>query len=92
MQLGGLAIKAFLPSLLSQIEGGVLEDYLIKLRYDFCKDLCDDETVEILQTMEKNNGIDVAMIHIVALDECRCVRVLKSYTVQQLLELIKTKL
>ena len=89
---GKLALKAALPSLLSQLEGGVLETFLIDLRVDFLDRCIDGETVELLQTMEKVNGQNVAMLNVVALDESCCVRVIKQYTIQELIELLKTKI
>jgi len=89
---GKLALKAALPSLLSQLEGGVLETFLIDLRADFLDRCIDGETVELLQTMEKVNGQNVAMLNVVALDENCCVRVIKQYTIQELIEILKTKI
>jgi hypothetical protein len=92
--IGKLALKAALPSLLSQLDGGVLENFLIDLRSDYFKHCADGETVEFLQTMEtdENTGLEIAMLNVVALDENCCVRVIKQYTVKELIELIKTKL
>ena len=89
---GKLALKAALPSLLSQLEGGVLEEFLLGLRSEYYDQCFEGETVELLQTMERVNGKDVAMLNIVALDDRCCVRLIKQYTFQQLLELIKTKI
>jgi len=89
---GKLALKVALPSLLSQLEGGVLENFLIGLREDYAEQCIDGETVEFLQTMENVNGQDVAMINVIALDESCCVRVIKRYTIQEIIELLKTKL
>lgn len=89
---GKLALKAALPSLLSQLEGGVLEDFLLGLRADYAECCIDAETVELLQTMEKVNGQDVAMLNVVALDENCCVRVIKQYTIKELIEFLKTKI
>ncbi|MDR0205755.1 MAG: hypothetical protein LBI45_00615 [Bacteroidales bacterium] len=89
---GKLALKAALPSLLSQLEGGVLEDFLLGLRADYAECCIDAETVELLQTMEKVNGQDVAMLNVVALDENCCVRMIKQYTIKELIEFLKTKI
>jgi hypothetical protein len=89
---GKLALKAALPSLLSQLEGGVLEEFLFALRSEYYEHCYEGETVELLQTMEKENGQDVAMLSVVALDENCCVRVIKQYTIQELVELLKTKI
>ena len=91
---GKLALKAALPSLLSQIEGGVLENFLLDLRADYFDNCIDGETVEFLQTMEFDNrtGLDVAMLNVVALDENCCVRVICKYTFKEIIEIIKTKI
>jgi len=89
---GKLALKAALPSLLSQLDGGVLENFLIDLREDYAEYCVEGETVEFLQTMENIHGIEIAMLNVVALDENCCVRVIKTYTIKELIEIIKEKI
>ena len=85
-------IKSLLPTFLTQLENGTVDNFLIALREDYLEDLQDDETVEILQTMETVNGFDVAMLNIVALNANCCVRVIKQFTLKELVDIIKDKI
>jgi len=85
-------LKPYLPNWLSQLEGGVLEELLFGLREEHLKDCVEGETVELLQTMECINGIDVAMLNVVALDENCCVRLIKGYKFIEVLKVLFEKI
>ena len=85
-------IRTLLPTFFTQLENGVVDDFLTQLREDYQEYLNEDETVEILQTMESVNGLKVAMLNIVALNEDCYIRVIKQFTLKEIVEIIKTKI
>ena len=86
-----IAIKA-LPSFLNKLDDGVLVNFISGLREEFLDQCVEDETVEILITVETVDGLEIVMFNVVALDVSCYVRVIKQYTFKQLIELIKEKI
>jgi len=85
-------LKPHLPFFLSQLEGGVLENFLLGLREEHLKDCVEGETIELLQTTENIDGLDIAMLNVVALDENCCVRLIKGYKLIEILKVLFEKI
>ena len=86
-----IIMDSLIPMFEERLNNGDVADFLENLKCDFFEKCDDDETVEFLISTETIKKVDVIMINVVSLDKNLQIRVLKQYSVNELLKLIKTK-